>query len=73
MSISTIVSVFLCAKLEGKIMPTMIIKRNDNRTDYCQPSVLLMGRNYYTFLLPDEVCHCKNISLSEARSAFSRD
>lgn len=59
--------------LGGIIIPTMIIKRNDNRTDYCQLRALLMGRTYYAFLLPDEVCHCKNISVSEAGSAFSKD
>lgn len=59
--------------LGGIITPTMIIKRNDNRRDYCQLHVLLMGRNYYAFLLPNEVCHCKNISVSEAGLAFSRD
>lgn len=38
-------------------MPTLIIKRNDNRTIYCQPNILFMERNYDVVLLPVEVGH----------------
>lgn len=33
--------------------------RNDNRVGDCEPDILHMGRNYYVFLLTDEVYHCK--------------
>lgn len=38
-------------------MPTLIIKRNDNRAGYGQPSIFLMGRNYDVVLPPVEVTH----------------